>query len=172
MGRVSEIEEAVRRLSHSERRQLFDWLAGMLDWELGVSKQDRPCRIHLGLRHLRFKIEDDDFVYRPDVWVACGNARDAKGQYVDEPRLVIGIHSPSTARLDKREKVFSHRKIHSIQEYVIVAQEPAHVMLYRRSRQWKPETLESLDAVLELQSVGLTQSLAKVYKGVSREAPR
>jgi Uma2 family endonuclease len=232
MNTLAEIEEAVRRLSRSERRRLFDWFAGVLDWELGVSEPmarygsaaekhdlfsmeeyfeiearssilheyvageiydmadpsqdhdiiamnlaaplhlhvlDRPCRIYYGRRALQFKIGEDDFVYRPDVWMACGEVRNAKGGYVDEPRLVIEVVSPSTARFDKREKVFGYREVPSIEEYVIVAQKQAHVMIYRRSEQWKPQFLESLEDILELQSVGLTLPLERVYKGVSAE---
>lgn len=232
MNTVAEIEDAVRRLSRSERRRLFDWFAGVLDCELGVAEpmptyasaaekrelfsleeyfaiearspilheyvageiydmadpsqdhdliamnlaaplhvhvQDRPCRIYQGRRGLQFKIGEDNFVYRPDVWMACGEARNERGGYVNEPSLVIEVLSPSTARFDKREKVFSYREVPSIQEYVVVAQKPAHVMVYRRSEQWRPQTLESLEDVLELQSVGLTLPLARIYKGVSGE---
>ena len=131
--------------------------------------QDRPCRIYPGRRQLQFKIAEDDFVYRPDVWVACGEARNAKGEYADEPRLVIEVLSPSTARFDRREKVVSYREIPSIEEYVLVAQKPAHVVIYRRAEQWRPQVLESLDSVLDLRSVGLALPVARVYKGVAAE---
>lgn len=149
--------------------QDHDVIAMNLAAPLHAHVQDRPCRIYQGRRGLQFKIGEDDFVYRPDVWMACGEARNAKGGYVDEPRLVIEVLSPSTARFDKREKVFSYREVLSIQEYVIVAQKPAHVMIYRRSEQWRPRTLDALEDVLELQSVGLALPLARVYKGVSPE---
>lgn len=232
MNTVAEIEEAVRGLSRNERRRLFDWFAGVLDWELGVSEpmatygsaaekreifsleeyfdmeasssilheyiageiydmadpsqshdviamniaaplhghvHDRPCRIYLGRRQLQFKIGADDFVYRPDVWVACGEARNAKGEYVDEPCLVVEVLSPSTARFDRREKVASYREIPSIEEYVLVAPKPVHVVIYRRAEQWKPLVLDAPDSILELGSVGLALPVARVYKGVSAE---
>jgi len=231
MNTVAEIEEAVRRLSRRERRRLFDWFAGSLDLDIGVSEpmaaygsaaerrelfsleeyfeiearsairheyvageiydmadpsqdheiiamnlagplhahvQDRPCRIYQG-RQLQFKIGEDDFVYRPDVWVACGQARNAKGGFVDAPCLVIEVLSPSTARFDRREKVASYREISSIEEYVLVGQRPAHVVIYRRAQQWKPQILESLDSSVDLQSVGLLLPVARIYKGVSAE---
>lgn len=232
MNSMAEIEEAVRRLSRSERRRLFDWFAGVLDWEVGVSEpmqtygsmaerrelfsledylemeeqsaipheyvageiydmgypsqaheiiamnlaapihahvQDRPCRVYSGGRQLQFRIGKDDFVYRPDVWVGCGEDRNAKGEYVDEPRLVVEVLSPSTARFDRREKVVSYREISSIEEYVVVAQKPAHVVIYRRADQWKPQVLETLESVLDLRSVGLSLPVSRVYKGVSGE---
>jgi len=65
--------------------------------------------------------------------------------------------------------MFSYREILSVQEYVIVAQKPAHALIYRRSAQGRPQTLDSPDGVLELTSLGLTLPLARLYKGVSRE---
>ncbi len=232
MNTVAEIEGAVMRLSRRERRRLFDWFAGALDLDLGVSEpmatyggaaerrelfsleeyfeiearspilheyvageiydmadpsqdheiiamnlagplhahlRDRPCRIYPGGRQLQFKIEEDDFVYRPDVWVACGEVRNAKGGFVDEPCLVIEVLSPSTARFDKREKLTSYREIPSIEEYVLIGQKPAHVVIHRRAQQWKPQVLDSLDGSLNLQSVGLLLPVARIYKGVSAQ---
>lgn len=232
MNTLSEIEQAVRSLSRSDRRQLLDRLAGRLDSGPGVSEpmasyggaaekleffsleeyfeieaassilheyiageihdmadpsqaheiiamnlagplhahvQDRPCRIYPGGRQLQFKIGEDDFVYRPDVWMACGEARNAEGDYIDEPCLVLEVLSPSTARFDRREKVTSYREIPSIEEYVLVAQKPAHVVIYRRTDHWKPQVLESIDSALDLRSIGLTLPVARIYKGVPVE---
>jgi Uma2 family endonuclease len=232
MSSLSEIEQAVRDLSRADRRRLLDWLAGALDWEMGVSEpltryggmaekhelfsldeyfdieakssilheyvageiydmadpsqahdllamnlaaplhahvQDRPCRVYFGRRQLQFRIGKDDFVYRPDVWVACGDVRTAKGEYVDAPCLVIEVLSPSTARYDRREKVTSYGGIPSVEEYVVVAQKPTQVVIYRRAEQWEPQVLASLDDVLELRSVDLAIPVARIYKGVCAE---
>ena len=232
MNTLSDIEGAVRRLSRRERRRLLDWLAGELEWEMGVSEpvvrygsaaekrelfsleeyfemeasssilheyvageiydmaepsqaheiiamnlagllyghvQDHPCRIYQGRRQLQFKIGEDDLVYRPDVWIACGEIRNSQGEYVDEPCLVIEVLSPSTARFDRREKVTSYREIPSIEEYVLVAQKPAHVVIYRRAEQWEPQVLENLECVLELRTVGLALPVERIYKGICLE---
>jgi Uma2 family endonuclease len=232
MRSMSEIEQAVRDLSRADRRRLLDWLAGALDWEMGVSEpltryggmaekhelfsldeyfdieakssilheyvageiydmadpsqahdvvamnlaaplhahvQDRPCRVYFGRRQLQFRISMDDFVYRPDVWVACGDVCTAKGEYVDAPCLVIEVLSPSTARYDRREKVTSYGGIPSVEEYVVVAQKPTQVVIYRRAGQWEPHILEARDDVLELRSVGLAIPVARIYKGVCPE---
>lgn len=153
----------------AEPSQAHDIIAMNLAGPLYAQLQDRPCRIYAARRQLQFKIGDDDFVYRPDVWVACGEVRDPKGEYVEEPCLVIEVLSPSTARFDRREKVMSYRAIPSIQEYVIVAQKPAQVVIYRRGEQWRPQILSSPEDTLDLRSVGLTLPVARVYRGVSAE---
>jgi Uma2 family endonuclease len=146
--------------------QAHEIIAMNLAGSLYAHVQDRPCRIYPGRRQLQFKIREGDFVYRPDVWVACGEACNKKGEYVDEPCLVIEVLSPSTARFDRREKVTNYREIPSIEEYVLVAQKPAQVVIYRRTEQWRPQILNSLEEVLELPSVGMTLPVARVYKGV------
>jgi Uma2 family endonuclease len=131
--------------------------------------RDRPCRIYSGRRELQFKCQGDDYVYRPDVWVACGETRDAKGLYVDEPLLVVEVLSPSTARIDRREKVQTYREVPSIEEYVLVTQRPASVVTYRRAQQWRPQALDSTADVLDLRSVGLALPVSRIYKGVAAE---
>lgn len=90
----------------------------------------------------------------------------SKGGYVDEPCLVVEVLSPSTARFDRREKLFGYREIPTIQEYLLVGQKPAHLVIHRRAEQWRPQLLESLEDVLDLQSVGLTIPVACIYRGV------
>lgn len=128
--------------------------------------RDRPCRIYQGRRLLQLRVLADDLVYRPDVWVACGEMRNGKGDYVDEPCLVVEVLSPSTARFDRREKVNTYREVPSIKEYVLLAQQPAWVRVYRRAEQWQPQTIEALEDVLDLQSVELSIPVANIYKGV------
>ncbi len=146
--------------------QAHDIIAVNLMGSIHAHLQDRPCRIYTPQRRLQFKCFGDDFVYRPDVRVACGETRDTKGDYVDEPCLVIEVLSPSTARVDKREKMIGYREISSIEEYVLVAQQPAHVMIYRRSERWQPQIIDSLGDVLELRSIGLAIPVTRIYKGV------
>lgn len=230
---TSEIEQAVRCLSRSQRRRLLDWLAGELDAEMGVAEsaarydsaaeardfftleeyfeieekssalheyvageiydmaepsqaheiiamnlaaplhahmRGRPCRTYQGRRQLQLRCSGDDIVYRPDVWVACADIRNAKGDYVDEPCLVIEVLSPSTARFDRREKATSYREIPTIEEYVLVGQKPAHLTIYRRTEEWRPQTLESLLDILDLRSVGLAIPVARIYERIVEDA--
>lgn len=126
----------------------------------------RPCRTYAGKTKVQFKCRDDDIVYRPDVWVACGEARDSDGEFMDEPRLVIEVLSRSTERIDRREKAVNYREIPTLEEIVLVAQSAANIVLYRRSDQWCPVVLRSLQQALELKSIGLTLPLERIYEGL------
>lgn len=125
-----------------------------------------PCRTHTGSRRIQFKWGEDDIVYRPDVWVTCGQTRDAEGELIPEPRLVIEVSSRSTARIDRREKAVHYREISTLEEIVLVAQTATHVTLYRRSDGWRPVVVTSLEGILELKSIDLKLPLERIYEGV------
>lgn len=127
----------------------------------------QPCRAHSAERRILFKCRGDDIAYRPDVWVGCGERRNAKGVVIGEPRLVIEILSPSTARVDRREKVINYREIPSLEECVLVAQKSAQLTIYRRAEDWKRIVLDSADGALELRSVGLVLPIARIYEGTA-----
>jgi Uma2 family endonuclease len=149
----------------AEASQAHEIIAMNLVSPLHAHLQDRPCRTYK-TRRLQFKCFGDDFVYRPDVWVACGDTRNAKGDYIDEPSIVIEVLSPSTARIDKREKVTSYREIPSVNEFVLVAQKPVHVMIYRRADQWQPQILDSLESILEFRAIELAVPVRHIYRGL------
>lgn len=125
-----------------------------------------PCRAHSAERRIIFTCRGDGIAYRPDVWVGCGEKRNSKGVVVGEPRLVIEVLSPSTARIDRREKAVNYREIPSLEECVLVAQKNAQVTIYRRAEDWKRLVLHSPEDALELRSVGLVLPIAQIYDGV------
>jgi len=149
-----------------EPRQAHAIIAMNLAAALHAHLSGRPCRTYAGDRRLHFKRRGADIAYYPDVWVGCGETRNAKGELDDEPRLVIEVLSPSTERIDRREKAINYREIASLQEIVLVAQKPASIILYRRADRWSPIALDSAEDLLELASVGFALSVGRIYTGV------
>ncbi len=152
--------------SMGEPRQAHEIIAMNLAAALHAHLRGRPCRTYAGGRRLHFKCRGDDIAYYPDVWVGCGDTRNAKGELDDEARLVIEVVSPSTARIDRREKAINYREIASLEELVLVAQKPAGIVLHRRAEHWAPISLDSARGVLELRSVELTLPVSRIYEGV------
>lgn len=134
--------------------------------QLLVHLRGRPCRPHLASRRVLFKCRGDDIAYRPDVWVGCGAERNPAGVTVGEPRLVIEVLSPSTARIDRREKTVNYREIPSLEECVLVAQKNVQVTIYRRAEEWRRVVLHSPGDILELRSVGLALPVTQIYEGL------
>ncbi|HEX7314408.1 MAG TPA: Uma2 family endonuclease [Pyrinomonadaceae bacterium] len=112
-----------------------------------------------------------DLVYYPDVVVAC----DPPGgdAYVrTEPRLVVEVLSPSTERADRHEKLAAYKSCPSVREYALVSQERMLVELHRRVGDgWETELLTEADERCAFDSVGLTLTLADIYRNVRFDEP-
>ncbi len=65
------------------------------------------------------KVEDE--CYMPDIMVTC-NEQDLTGNktYIEHPKLVIEVLSPSTEKDDRMDKVWIYTQCLSIQEYILV----------------------------------------------------
>ena len=53
--------------------------------------------------------------------VAC-NPEEWTDQWVRNPKLVAEVLSPSTQRIDRREKALIYRQVKSIEEYLLLEQ--------------------------------------------------
>ena len=103
--------------------------------------------------------------YYPDIVVRCNPdplLDDAR--VIDDPTLIIEVLSPSTEAIDRREKLAAYRRIPSVQEYVMVAQDQRSVEIYRRQGDinWTYQAFTDDEAVT-LSSVGLTLAMASIY---------
>ena len=124
-----------------------------------------PCRPYMAEVKTRIRVNHDEFYYYPDVMVVCGSAS-ADSHYVEDPKLVIEVLSPSTERTDRREKALNYRQLPSLEEYVLVAQDTPEVLLHRRSGDWLPQRCNTLEEVVQFSSIGLSLTLAQIYEGV------
>lgn len=106
--------------------------------------------------------------YYPDVFVACD---DPNPYYRREPILVVEVTSPGTARIDRKEKLPAYQAMPSLQEILLIAQEQVQIEIFRRqpNGDWQTEALTELEEEFRLQSVGLTLSVAQVYRRVQFE---
>jgi Uma2 family endonuclease len=129
------------------------------------------CQVHDS--NFRLKVEATGLLTYPDLSVICGGVQMAEGMFdtLINPILLIEVLSPSTKKYDRTEKFSDYRKIPSFKEYVLVAQDKAHIERYLRRGDgiWELKEVEGLDAKLELSSIGLTLALADVYEEVSFE---
>lgn len=150
----------------AEPDQAHEIIVSHLGAEIDGHLRGRPCRSYRGRRRVQFSAHGHDFVYRPDIWVACGEERDANGEFVDEPRLVIEVLSPSTEQTDRREKTLQYREIPTLEEIVLVSRTTPRVTILRRSQQWQPIPLGELAQTLDLESLGLSISLERIFEGL------
>jgi len=76
------------------------------------------------------------------------------------------VLSPSTEKIDRREKALNYRQIATLEEYVLIAQNRPRVEIQRRADEWRPTFVTSLDATAEFNSIGLSLPLTQIYEGV------
>jgi Uma2 family endonuclease len=124
-----------------------------------------PCKLYMSDIRVNFDLRNDEYYYYPDIVVTC-DKRDTDKRFIRHPRLIIEVMSPSTERVDKREKFFAYTTMESLEEYALVAQSAREVTLFRRANNWRAEKVSGADAQVTLASLGLSLPLASVYEGV------
>lgn len=87
----------------------------------------RPCATYGGGGTRR---EDDEWNYRvPDLAISCSRSAE---HWIDAPRVVVEILSPTTERRDVTVKLAFHRSLPSVEEILHVGTDRRHVEHWRR----------------------------------------
>lgn len=123
-----------------------------------------PCQIFTF--EVKVYIEALNTFYYPDLVVAC-DPEDIDDYFVKRPVLVVEVESPTTSTIDRREKLMAYRKLESLREYVILAQDRIGADVFRRDEEgsWLSEQI-ALGENLRLESVGITIPLNSLYEGI------
>lgn len=126
-----------------------------------------PCATYVN--DLRVRIERGNHYVYPDVAALCGEPRfqDDVLDTLMNPSLVVEVLSDTAEAYDRGEKFAEYRRLDSLLEYVLVAQDRVSVERYRRSGDvWTLTAFDAPGDVLELDSVGASLPLAEIYEGV------
>jgi Uma2 family endonuclease len=134
-------------------------IAGNLLAAIHAHLRGGGCRVYGANLKLRV---GDDFFY-PDLFARC--AQECGDPYFKtDPVLVVEVLSPNTQRHDRGDKRLAYQRLPTLREYVLVAQGAVRIELFRRSTTgWQQETCATVDAVLELDSIGLGLPLSEIY---------
>lgn len=73
--------------------------------------------------------------------------------------------SDTTERYDRAEKFHHYRKLSSLEEYVLIAQDTPRVECYRRTELWDLQLYQQAEQAL-FQSLGLKLAVADIFEGV------
>lgn len=123
-----------------------------------------PCQVFMSDVKVHIKEAGDERFYYPDVFVAY-DPGDREPYYRDRPRLIVEILSEHTERNDRADKFYAYRRIPTLAEYVLVAQDVPRVEVYRRQTGWDLE-LYGAREVFHLDSIDTELSVAGVYESV------
>jgi len=130
----------------------------------------RDCRVYPS--DMRLKVLQTGLNTYPDITVVCGSpvfADPAKRDTLLNPTLIVEILSPSTERYDRGMKFQHYRKIESLQEYLLIAQDEQHIERFARHerQEWILTEAGGPAAVVSLASIAATLRLQDVYELVA-----
>lgn len=138
-------------------------IAGNIFAALHNHLRGTPCQAFIADMKVGVLTQSDDIFYYPDVQVSC--EKQGHDLYNAEPKLIIEVLSDSTERKDRVEKFYTYRKLASLEEYVLVAQDCLRIEIYRRRNGWDVELLGEGQS-FQFESVGLDLTVADVYQDV------
>jgi Uma2 family endonuclease len=124
--------------------------------ELSLQLKGRPCETYAN--DMRVKGAGAKAYYYPDI-AGCGKPQleDPRGDTPLNPTVLIEILSDSTEGYDRGEKFAGYRKLASLREYFLVAQQCPRIERYeRRGETWILTEVEGLESSVAIESIGCT----------------
>lgn len=148
-----------------EHNQLVFNLAGLLHPQL----RNKPCSAYVSDMRVRSKATEAYFY--PDLTVVCGDSQfeDEQQDTLLNPVLIVEVLSSSTEGYDRGAKFAHYRRIESLREYILIAQDRYSIERYKRNEagQWLLADEAGLaDAVVVLEGIECELRLAEVYEKV------
>ncbi len=128
----------------------------------------RGCELYTS--DIRVRVSSTGLYTYPDLTVVCGQQ-----QFLDDsvdtllnPTFLAEILSPSTEAYDRGRKAEHYRKLESLREYLLIAQDRRQADLFtlQPSGRWELREASSKEDVLELQSIGCRISIAELYRHI------
>ena len=136
--------------------------------ELRTQLKTRPCEVYVS--DMRVKVSPTGLYTYPDVVVVCGEPTfdDDEKDTLLNPTVLIEVLSKSTAAYDQGERFQHYRRLASLAEYVLVAQNKHHVMHYVRQsdNRWLLSETNNPHDRLYLPSINCDLALVDVYDKV------
>jgi Uma2 family endonuclease len=147
-------------------RNVHNLLASNTHGALYTRLRGQPCRPYNSDTKVRIRLTTHVRFYYPDVSVIC-RPNPQNDSFQDEPSVIFEVLSRKTRRIDEGEKKDAYLTIPWLCVYVLVEQETATVVAYRRTEGgFVREVYEGLDAVLPLAEIGVELPLADIYETV------
>jgi Uma2 family endonuclease len=139
-------------------------IAGNLHGEIRSQLKDRPCEVYIS--DMRVRVSPTGLFTYPDVVAVCGEASflDDKSDTLLNPTMIVEVLSTSTESYDRGDKFAHYRRLESLREYVVVAQNKVLVERFsRQGDQWLLTEFRNLDDTLELTSIDCAIPLREIY---------
>ena len=126
----------------------------------------QPCQSFNSDTKVRIRLPTHVRYYYPDALVVC-RPNPTSDSFQDDPVVIVEVLSDSTHRLDDGEKRDAYFTIPSLRVYLLVEQEAAVVIAYRRTEQgFVREVYSGRETILPLPEIQIDLPLSEVYDRV------
>ncbi|MBI2805866.1 MAG: Uma2 family endonuclease [Planctomycetes bacterium] len=133
---------------------------------VGNHLDDGPCRVLTS--DLRVKVDAIGLYTYPDGINVCDKTKfeDKRFDTLLNPLCLMEVLSDSTEKYDRGAKFKHYGQVASLQEYVLIAQDEAHVESHVRQSNgdWLMTEFRGLQPTLALTSVSVRITLADIYR--------
>jgi Uma2 family endonuclease len=125
----------------------------------------RGCRVNVS--DVKLQLSSSSAYFYPDVIVSCDRQDLNARKFIQHPKLIVEVLSPSTEAKDRGEKFTYYRTIPTLQEYVLIDSEKIAVDCYRRGegRMWLYYPYTAGD-IITLDSIEFEFPIELLYEGV------
>ena len=133
---------------------------------MALRERLRGSRCGVFMSDVKLRLDVDDSVFYPDVFVSCDPADRARRQVKEAPVLIAEVLSPSTEPYDRGRKFEAYRRFAGLQTVLFLAQERPHLECYTRTADgdWLLTEAGGEDAVLAVPALGFELPLAELYR--------
>ena len=142
-------------------------IAGNTAREFGNRLRDTNCQVYSA--DLRIQAEPGDAYHYPDVAVVCGKPEymDGRKNTVTNPLIIVEVLSPATRSYDRGDKFASYRRLDSLREYILIAQEACHVEHFvRKEGCWEFTEIDDRLGNLMVPTLDIVIPLTEIYAKV------
>jgi Uma2 family endonuclease len=141
--------------------------------ELRNRLRNTNCQVYSS--DLRIQADRGNAFHYPDVAVVCGRPeyRDPQNDTVTNPLLIVEVLSRSTRNYDRGDKFASYRRLASLREYILIAQEPCHIEHYVRMGGgiWEFSEMDDCRGSLVIPTLEIAIPLEEIYAKVELLEP-
>jgi len=151
----------------SGARRAHNRIAGNIYRKISDQLENGPCEAFIG--DLRVCVSPTGLYTYPDVIVVCGEAQfqDDEVDTLLNPTLIVEVLSPTTESYDRGAKFGHYRRLASLKEYVLVAQDQVLVERFiGQGDDWLLSAQDRLDDTLRLTSIDCSIRLREIYARV------
>lgn len=133
---------------------------------LGSRLRGQPCQPFNSDTKIRIRLPTHTRFYYPDVSVIC-DPNPQTDSFQDHPSVIFEVMSKTTRRIDSGEKKDAYLTIPSLAAYILLEQDSARAIVFRRSgNSFESEVYSGPSASIPLPEIDIELPLAEVYERV------